>query len=232
MAYAKIFINLDTRGGLQEHITIQWRNTSQKQMIEYEGIPYQCRRCHKVGHLFIDFPLNRKNKSTTQNMEAEMTRDIPNRLKKEVNLVKNNMATKDTRGAFIDSGIDKGIEAINPPSSSPPTSTSSAKDDITPSGMSSTSCSLFTPTSGITATIASHINDIASYPHISPSFSSYTSPLEQSSLGTPRRALSTSLHCSLPLPPLIIAPYHPSLTSSSLPPMSRPSPSVSPRFSL
>jgi len=60
MAYARLLINLDTRGGLQEYITIQWREFSRKQNIDYEGISYRCRRCHKVGHLYWDYPLLRK----------------------------------------------------------------------------------------------------------------------------------------------------------------------------
>lgn len=61
MAYARILINMDTRGGLYEHITIQWRDSARKQIIDYEGIPYRCRRCHKVGHLYRDCPLLRKS---------------------------------------------------------------------------------------------------------------------------------------------------------------------------
>lgn len=60
MAYARILVNMDTRGGLYEHITIQWRDSDRRQIIDYEGIPYRCRRCHKVGHLYRDCPLLRK----------------------------------------------------------------------------------------------------------------------------------------------------------------------------
>lgn len=30
-------------------------------MLDYEGVPFRCRRCHKVGHLFKDCPLNKWN---------------------------------------------------------------------------------------------------------------------------------------------------------------------------
>lgn len=71
MAYARILVHLDTRGGLQEHITIQWRSSLRKQLLDYEGIPYRCKICHNVGHLFKDFPLNWKNKKISQEMDME-----------------------------------------------------------------------------------------------------------------------------------------------------------------
>lgn len=36
---------------LQIEEIIRW------QILEYEGIPFQCSRCHEVGHLYKDFPL-------------------------------------------------------------------------------------------------------------------------------------------------------------------------------
>lgn len=63
MAYARILVHLDTKEVLQEHITLQWRNISRVQNLDYEGVPFRCKRCHKVGHLFQDCPLNMKNKA-------------------------------------------------------------------------------------------------------------------------------------------------------------------------
>lgn len=63
MAYARILVHLDTNDGLHEHITLHWRNHSRQQKLDYEGVPFRCRRCHKVGHLFRDCPLNSKAKS-------------------------------------------------------------------------------------------------------------------------------------------------------------------------
>lgn len=58
MAFARILVHLDLSNGLLEHINIQWRNTTKRQLLDYEGVPFRCRRCHKVGHLFKDCPLN------------------------------------------------------------------------------------------------------------------------------------------------------------------------------
>jgi len=64
MAYAQILVHIDTSGGFQEYITIQWRNFSHRQNLDYEGVPFKCRRYHKVGHLFKDFPLNKNSKNS------------------------------------------------------------------------------------------------------------------------------------------------------------------------
>ena len=69
--YARILVHLDTSDRLQEYITIQWRNFSRRQNLDYEGVPFRCRRCHKIGHLYKDFPLN-KNKD-----RGEAGRKIP-----------------------------------------------------------------------------------------------------------------------------------------------------------
>lgn len=61
MAYARILVHLDTRGGLQEYIITQLKSFLRKQKLDYEGIPYRCRRCHQVGHIYKDCPLLKKN---------------------------------------------------------------------------------------------------------------------------------------------------------------------------
>lgn len=54
---AWILINLDIREGLEEHITLHWKIFTRIQHLDYEGMPFRCRRCHKVGHLYKEFPL-------------------------------------------------------------------------------------------------------------------------------------------------------------------------------
>jgi len=57
MDFSRILVHLDLLDGLSEYINIQWRNATRRQMLDYEGVPFRCRRCHKVGHLFRDCPL-------------------------------------------------------------------------------------------------------------------------------------------------------------------------------
>lgn len=57
---ARILVHLDTHERLEEKITLQWGRHIRIQMLDYEGILFRCRRCHKVGHLIKECPLIRK----------------------------------------------------------------------------------------------------------------------------------------------------------------------------
>jgi hypothetical protein len=41
-----------------ESITISFQDNDWVQPIDYEHIPFRCRKCHEHGHLFWDFPQN------------------------------------------------------------------------------------------------------------------------------------------------------------------------------
>lgn len=58
MDFVRILVHLDLSNGLLEHINIQWRNTTRLQLLDYDGVPFRCRRCQKVGHLSKECPLN------------------------------------------------------------------------------------------------------------------------------------------------------------------------------
>lgn len=55
---ARILVHMDTRPGLEEVIEIYHSHVTRKQILDYEGVPFRCHRCHKTGHLFKDCPLN------------------------------------------------------------------------------------------------------------------------------------------------------------------------------
>lgn len=54
---ARILVYLDTKEGLEEKITLHWRRFTHIQILDDERVPFWCRRCHKVGHLYKEFPL-------------------------------------------------------------------------------------------------------------------------------------------------------------------------------
>lgn len=61
---ARVLVHLDTRDGLEEKITLQWGKYYRSQILDYEGVPFRCNRCHQVGHLFKDCPLNKSLESS------------------------------------------------------------------------------------------------------------------------------------------------------------------------
>lgn len=54
---AHILVYLDTKEGLEEKITLQWKNFTSIQILDYEGDSFRCQRCHKVGHIYKECPL-------------------------------------------------------------------------------------------------------------------------------------------------------------------------------
>jgi len=54
LAITRILVHLDTREGLVESYQLQLGDINQWQILDYEGIPFRCRWCHEVGHLYKD----------------------------------------------------------------------------------------------------------------------------------------------------------------------------------
>ena len=48
---ARILVNLNVREGLGEEIDFSWGNCTLSQILDYENVPFRCRRCHQYGHL-------------------------------------------------------------------------------------------------------------------------------------------------------------------------------------
>lgn len=60
-ALARILVHLDTREGLEEKITHKWRHYTRVHILDYKGVPFQCRRCHKVGYVYKECPMLMKS---------------------------------------------------------------------------------------------------------------------------------------------------------------------------
>jgi len=53
---AKIMVKIDLRLGLTTEITIQGKDGEFTQILDYEGVPFRCHRCHVYGHLVDSCP--------------------------------------------------------------------------------------------------------------------------------------------------------------------------------
>lgn len=58
--YARICVEMDVSGALHEGLWLEYRDEEYFQALDYEQIPFRCRKCHVHGHLVRDCPLNRK----------------------------------------------------------------------------------------------------------------------------------------------------------------------------
>ena len=58
-SYACIFVYMHIAKTLPESIILAHEDTEWTQPLEYEHIPFRCRKCHEHGHLYQDCPKNK-----------------------------------------------------------------------------------------------------------------------------------------------------------------------------
>lgn len=56
--YARIYVEVDLKVGLQEAIKIKVGNWTNLQKLDYEQLPFKCRKCHVYGHFARGCPTN------------------------------------------------------------------------------------------------------------------------------------------------------------------------------
>jgi len=56
---ARICIEMDVSGALHDRLWLEFRDEDYFQAIDYEQIPFRCRKCHEHGHLIRECPLNK-----------------------------------------------------------------------------------------------------------------------------------------------------------------------------
>jgi hypothetical protein len=54
MLVERILVLLNIREGLREFLNLADLGRTRVQILDYEGVPFQCRRCHEYGHVFMD----------------------------------------------------------------------------------------------------------------------------------------------------------------------------------
>jgi len=59
-SYARICVFIRLNEALPEAVTLVHRDEEWIQTLDYEHVPFHCRKCHALGHLFRDCPLNVK----------------------------------------------------------------------------------------------------------------------------------------------------------------------------
>ena len=72
-SYARICVYMDLKQALPDTVSLFHEDVEWIQLIDYEHVPFRCRKCHNLGHLYRDYPLNKKTPSqmTSDNQELD-----------------------------------------------------------------------------------------------------------------------------------------------------------------
>jgi hypothetical protein len=62
---------MDVSGALPEAISLEFRDEEWIQNIDYEQIPFRCRRCHEHGHLIRECPLIKKQEAENTKLQQD-----------------------------------------------------------------------------------------------------------------------------------------------------------------
>ena len=52
----RILVSLNIRTSLPEAFNFLWKNKQKRQLLDYEGLPFQCQKCHETRHLARNYP--------------------------------------------------------------------------------------------------------------------------------------------------------------------------------
>jgi len=62
---------MDLLGALPEEVILEVYDEEWVQAIDYEHIPFRCRKCHEHWHLFREFPLNKREDKLKGSIERD-----------------------------------------------------------------------------------------------------------------------------------------------------------------
>jgi hypothetical protein len=73
-SYARICVYMNISKALPGAVTLEYQDEDWQQTIDYEHIPFRCRRCHEHGHLYRDCPII---KQATKQLKPGRRTDSP-----------------------------------------------------------------------------------------------------------------------------------------------------------
>ena len=93
-SYACICIYMDISKALPGSITLEYQDEVWNQTIDYEHIPFRCRKCHEHGHLFRDCPLNAPAPKLSEAKQKDSFTNVTGRRKNNPKKQNQNSAPK------------------------------------------------------------------------------------------------------------------------------------------
>ena len=82
ISYARLCVYLDISQDLPKAIELTHDDEDWVQAIDYEQLPFRCRKCHEHDHLFREFPLNnppKKSAASSDSKDGEGFTKVTNR---------------------------------------------------------------------------------------------------------------------------------------------------------
>jgi len=82
MSCARVLVFLDTREGLVENLILQYKGYTHNQKLDYEGVPFRCHHCHKIGHIYRECPLVQKHQENWASSGSTVLKGMGNNMEK------------------------------------------------------------------------------------------------------------------------------------------------------
>jgi len=70
-SYARICVQMHLTKALVDSVSLFHDDFEWTQPLDYEHIPFRCRKCHEHGHLFRDCPLNAQSKASSHDLNKD-----------------------------------------------------------------------------------------------------------------------------------------------------------------
>jgi len=79
-SYARICVYMDLKQPLPDSVSLFHEDSEWVQVIDYEHVPFRCRKCHEIGHLFRDCPRNKSSnpQESPENQSSDGFKKVTN----------------------------------------------------------------------------------------------------------------------------------------------------------